>query len=400
MDQGPQKTRRRKRKAWSYVAGRKGRNRVRVFERPGYGLVIDYRDEQGKRIRESLKHSDRARAEAQADEIAAKLRRGEQVKRPSYTLFDITKRYLAEETPRKGAGSQKHDRRAIPLLLRCFGVGRLPETLTVRDWNAYIVRRSSGDLRAPKAKRRDVRARVVEQDLNLCRAIFNWACKAQMMAFDPFRGLKVQGETSPQRAQLTSGQYEAVRLAAASISPRLECFVVLAWHTGHRGKSIRHLRWGDVDLERETVLWRAEADKIGYEHRNPLHPAAVAILKRERAREGILNPDAWIFPSGRDARKQLSGDAVANLWKRLASLAAIPSGRRYGWHSMRRSFANRHRRAPLRDLKDLGGWKSTRTVIDVYLGPDEEAQREVLVSEGQQSQQEAQVPATGGTAHG
>jgi hypothetical protein len=42
--------------AWSYIAGEKGRNRVRVYERSSYGIWIDYRTEDGARVRHSLGH--------------------------------------------------------------------------------------------------------------------------------------------------------------------------------------------------------------------------------------------------------------------------------------------------------------------------------------------------------
>lgn len=69
---------------------------------------------------------------------------------------------------------------------------------------------------------------------------------------------------------------------------------------------------------------------------------------------------------------------MQRLWQRLARAANLPAGERYGWHSFRRAFANRYRRAPLRDLQDLGGWKSSATLMKVYLRSDEDAQREVL----------------------
>jgi hypothetical protein len=62
----------------------------------------------------------------------------------------------------------------------------------------------------------------------------------------------------------------------------------------------------------------------------------------------------------------------------VGDAAGIPSGKRYGWHSFRRAFANALRDVPLRELKDLGGWKSERTVVAVYLRPDEQAQRTAL----------------------
>jgi hypothetical protein len=63
---------------------------------------------------------------------------------------------------------------------------------------------------------------------------------------------------------------------------------------------------------------------------------------------------------------------AAKLFRNLGDKAAIPRGRRYGWHSFRRAFANTLRDVPLRDLKDEGGWKSERTVVEVYLQPDQE----------------------------
>jgi hypothetical protein len=42
------------------------------------------------------------------------------------------------------------------------------------------------------------------------------------------------------------------------------------------------------------------------------------------------------------------------------------------------AFANALRDVPMRELKDLGGWKTERTLITVYLQPDEQAQRTAL----------------------
>ena len=57
----------------TYSAGEWGRNRVRVFPDPKTGLLqIEWR-ENGRRLSQSLKHRDWARAKRQADEVAAGL---------------------------------------------------------------------------------------------------------------------------------------------------------------------------------------------------------------------------------------------------------------------------------------------------------------------------------------
>lgn len=371
--------------AWSYIAGEKGANRVRAYERADRGgaLWIDYRDEDGTRHRLPLGVEDREQAKTKADEIAARFRRDGTRRPAELTLAGLIEIYEREVTPGKGAHAQVQDRRAFELFLQFFGRGRKPATLSRRDWDAYIAARRSGRLKPPKARSGGVRDCMIAHDLVLLNAVLNWAVQAgdgrgsYLLERNPLKGLPLPREASPHRAILTPEQYERVRTAAAKSSARLECFVVLAWLTGHRAGSIRHLRWSDVDLEKGRIHWRGESDKIGLDHWNPLLPEAVAILKRERIREPAIG-DAWIFPSAKEASRPRSAYAVTNQWLRLAAAAGIPIGERYGWHSFRRAFANRLRRAPLRDLQDLGGWKTSATLLNVYLRADEGAQREAL----------------------
>ncbi|HKO16725.1 MAG TPA: site-specific integrase [Gemmatimonadaceae bacterium] len=385
---------RRQQKVWSFIAGEKGANRVRVYARGDRGGIwVDYRDDQGKRHREPLGELTPDQAKQRAEAIAAKFRREGPRQPTRATLSALIDMYEGEVTPTKVDTVQAHDRRAFELFRRAFGPDRRPETLSRRDWDSYISARRSGRLRPPGTKRKGVRDRVIEQDLNLLNALLNWATQAgdgrggYLLERNPLKGLPVPKEESPKRALLTPEQFAKVRTVAAAMSSRLECFAVLAWYTGHRAASIRQLRWSDVDLENARIHWRGEADKIGLDHWNPLHPEAVAALKAEQGRAAAIG-DAWVFPAARDARTPLSRNAVCNLWKRIAAKAKLPTGERYGWHSCRRAFANRLRRVPLRDLQDLGGWKTSATLLTVYLRADEDAQREALA-------QDAPVSATG-----
>ena len=380
---------------WSYIAGEKGKNRIRVFAWPAKdnSLWIDYR-ENGKRIKKTLGHADQDRATRQADEIAARL--SPQNARPAAgsvltlrTLFDI---YEREVTPQKRSCSARgHDRRTLPMFVTCFGGDRRPDSLNVRDWQTFIRRRLSGEL-APSYKRdakgkvvlRPVRARIVEQDLKLLLAVLNWAERARddgsgyLVDRNPLRGLKVPKEESPRRPMFTPEQCSALHRAAQGHSPTAQRFVLLAWYTGHRSAAIRQLRWSDIDLDAGTIRWRAEVDKIGYEHRNPMHADLTEFLRLARSRERAIG-DAWVFPNPSDRSKPMSREqAVQHLWPALRDAAGIPRGERYGWHSFRRAFANALRDVPLRELKDLGGWKNQGTVVAVYLRPDESAQRQAL----------------------
>ena len=133
--------------------------------------------------------------------------------------------------------------------------------------------------------------------------------------------------------------------------PRVLLFGVLAWYTGHRSKSIRFLRWSDLDLEAGTVVWRGANDKLGYEHKNPLHPDAVAALKRERARVSAIG-DAFLFPSQKFAGKPAPTWQVTRWWGEFSRPVDFGNEKGWGWHSMRRAFANTLRNVPLRDLSE------------------------------------------------
>ncbi|HEY9228799.1 MAG TPA: tyrosine-type recombinase/integrase [Gemmatimonadaceae bacterium] len=173
---------------------------------------------------------------------------------------------------------------------------------------------------------------------------------------------------------MTAEPFADVRVKAAALSASAELFVDLLWFTGHRAASVRQLLWSDVDVIAQTVLWRKEIDKIGYEHRNPLHADVIPLLEQGKA-VAELTGERFLFPSGFLKDEPMTRQEAAKLWRTIADAAGIEVGSRIGTHAFRRSFANRLRDVPMRELKDLGGRKTEKTVIGTYLQPDEDAQR-------------------------
>lgn len=370
----------------SYITGEKGRNRVRLYAHPRDGtMMLEFRDEKSAKRRVSLRHADFARGKEAADTLAVELRKGEAPRKREMTLQALFDNYKREVTPRKKSQSARgHDKRTLPLFLRAFGADRKPATLNRRDWDSFIDRRRRGELAHRDRKGMLVRARIVEQDLKLLLAVFNWAERSRdettgeyLLDRNPLRGLKIPKEESPRRPQISAEQFKTLQLVGAEVSQRAECFVCVAWYTGHRAGAIRQLRWSDIDLRTDTIRWRADSDKIGYEHRTPLHPTLAALLRTEQERTGG-DGETPVFPSQHDACRPMTREDASDLWSALAGRAEIPQGERYGWHSFRRAFANQLRNVPLKELQTLGGWKNERTVIQVYLQPDEGAQRRAL----------------------
>jgi len=380
-------------KGWSYIAGEKGATRVRVFDRGGRGLYLEYWDRPAgprgprQRVRQALGHTDRERAKEQAEALALAFRRQEGAPRAPITLGALFASYLTEVTPEKERTSRQHDARCAEMFCRYFGAERRPLTLSRREWDRFIADRRAGRV-APKGVElgKPVGARIIAYDLLTLRAVLNWATVAGdgeggvLLERNPLKDLPLPRTESPARKVLTAEQYQALRVAACRFrNPRVLAFLVLAHETGHRAASIRQLRWSDVDLDRKTVRWRAEADKLGYEHTTPLTGEAVAALVAYQRHTQAIG-DVWVFPSERGGAGPLTKDGASHLWKRLAAKAGLPAGQRYGWHSCRRKFATELKQTNLKDLCALGGWKATQTLLTCYVAPDQATQREALAT--------------------
>lgn len=376
-------------KRFSYSCGERGRNRVRVFEHAENDgrLMLEFFEPSncGKRPtpkRIALGHRDTERAKVQAEELALKLRQAESEKSSGpvtlATLFDI---YVSEVTPTKGVQKQMHDKLCVQLFLKAFG-NRPAATLSRREWDRFIRDRRSGTLRPTSVKRRRmVRDRVIAYDLRFLLAVLNWATVSSdgrgsaLLERNPLKGLPMPREESPRRPMVSEDEYEQLMRVADRVHRSFGLALILARETGHRIGAIRHLRWSDVDLTKRVVRWRGENDKIGFEHVTPLTPSAVAALEGERqARPAIAG--AWIFA---DASGQVYDRFhFTDWWQRAITAAELPPVERRGWHSLRRRFATDLKAIPLKDLCQLGGWKSATTVLTCYQQADEATMRTAL----------------------
>ena len=374
-----------KRKRRSYGAGEWGRNRVRVFPDPKTGIYqIEWR-ENGRRLTRSLKHRDWRRAKRQADEFAAGVAtlqpNGEADAEPEPLtlgrLFDI---YGEEVTPTKGERARQHDRAATRMFLKFFGRDRKPSTLSQRDWDRFIRARRAGRV-GPSGK--PVSNRTVEHDLKFLIAVLNWAAKSRdeqghlLLDSNPLRGLKPPRERNPTRVVLSDEAYEALLQVSRQVGWRFRAALVLAHETGHRIGAIRQLLWSDIDFEDRTILWRAEHEKSGYEHRTPLTVEAItALVEAQRRNPGT--GDGPVLPAPTDASRCVGRSLVGCWWKKAQKLAGLEPKRGRGWHSLRRKFATDLMDLPLKVLCELGGWKEAQTVMRCYQEADTGQLRKAL----------------------
>ncbi|MGE0440840.1 MAG: tyrosine-type recombinase/integrase [Gemmatimonadales bacterium] len=368
-------------KRWSYSTGERGRNRVRVFEHPVTGLLFLEHYAEDRRQRIALGHRDRERAKAKAEEVSVGLRNEEFVSRAPATLQTLFDIYVREVTPQKSGSSQSHDRRAVALFLECWGSSKIVGDLTRREWDGFIQwRRQRGDRRpGKKSKGRPIGNRVIIQNLKFLQAVLNWAVYAgdgtgrYLLEKNPFKGMPYPKEGPVSRPVLPHDHYTAMRDAAKELGAEYELAIVLAHETGHRIGSILRVRWSDIDLDRSMVRWRGENDKVGHEHSTPLTSTAADALRAYRKLQARIG-DGWVFPSPEAPEVPVSRHLARTWWRRLQDRAGVPKRPGLGWHSLRRKFATELRQAPLRDLVDLGGWKSAQVVTRCYQGADHESQ--------------------------
>ena len=376
-----------KRSRRSYGAGEWGRNRVRVFPDPKTGLFqVEWR-ENGRRLTRSLGHRDWARAKRQADEFAAGFAapdlNGKAEAEPEpltlEMLFDI---YGEEVTPSKRRKSWQRDRAAMAMFLGFFGRDRRPETLSQRDWDRFIRERRAGTV-GPSGK--PVGNRMIEADLTFLMAVLNWAVRSRdeegrlLLDRNPLKGLRKPVEKNPTRVVLTEAEYQALLGISLRLDWRFHVALVLAHETGHRIGAIRNLLWSDVDLDGETIRWRAQHEKTGYEHATPLTEEALAALEEARAMSDGIG-DGPVLPATRNPSECVGFPQTRFWWKRAERLAGLEPKRGRGWHSLRRKFANDLMDLPLKVLCELGGWKAAKTVLRCYQQPDEAQLRQAIRS--------------------
>src|SRR6185312_551880 len=94
----------------SYLAGEKGRNRVRLYPHPASGMLyLEWKEDVAK-MRRSLAHADWTVGKIEADAWASELARGiRTVKAKAVTLGELFDIYEREVTAEKAERSREHD---------------------------------------------------------------------------------------------------------------------------------------------------------------------------------------------------------------------------------------------------------------------------------------------------
>lgn len=281
------------------------------------------------------------------------------------------------------------------VLLAFFGTDCDVRGLTEQDQIAFTQKRLAGGIRLSEKKATGaVRTRSVQAGVDLFHTMLRWATTvrvsrgARLLDKNPLDGGRRPRRENPrrpvaswQRFERTAAIVELTLEAKKDVERgkwmQLEMALVIVEATGRRLGSVRQLQWTDFDFERDTVRWRAEADKKGKEWVIPLTPALRDELKTFRVKLGGAF-GGLLFPSPFDPATPLRRDVLDHWLLAAEKKAELPKLDGGLWHPYRRAWATSRKHLPTVDVAAAGGWSDVGTLLRCYQRPDDETMLQVM----------------------
>jgi integrase len=193
-----------------------------------------------------------------------------------------------------------------------------------------------------------------------------WAARNGLIQRDPIACVELEKDLARRETIHTAESIAAIERHA---DRTMWALFMVALTGGLRKREMRHLRWGDVDLETGIVKVRAENAKGGQSR------FAMICRKTVKAIEGLRSEyedkgikSQWIFPAARDSSKAVSCQTMQWRWATLRTFAGIKGPDGDVWlHDARRSFATYATgELSLPDVLTLGGWKTPAVFFEHY----------------------------------
>ena len=197
------------------------------------------------------------------------------------------------------------------------------------------------DRKLPAIGRRDVIALLDEivargapihanRVLALCSTIFNFAIGRDLTEHNPAHKVPRPALERSRERRLSDDEVRRLWLALEPEPLKIQAVYKLALLTAARRSEILGLAWSELDLERGWWTLPAGRAKSGEEHRIPLSPTAVSLLRQ--LEDG--HKSAFVFPGGR------LGRPVANPQKWIARIRQRAALEDFRFHDLRRTAAS------------------------------------------------------------
>src|SRR3989441_4612980 len=311
------------RKCWSKSIGERG-TRVRLYEDRTGGPLFRAVYVKGREVRKSLGHRDKELAIRQAYELLHSLLANEQaLDQETLTVGMTSQLYL--ESPQhlsKKPRTQLADRRNLERVVAFLGPTRDVATLSESDVRRFTMARRQGDPNLKYvAPGKPVRDRTIELDLVMLMTALNWAARERtstgrrLLKENPLMGIRLPKEKNPERPVMSHDVYLKLLEVAPRVHPMLPLTLIVAEGTGRRISAWRNLVWDDVNFEAQTIHWRAEHDKKGYEQVVVMSDSVREALAGQQKAQAAIGKAAG-YPSPKDPTKI----GRAHVWNPVTSL--------------------------------------------------------------------------------
>lgn len=293
----------------------------------------------GRRVRESTRTSDRAKAEALEAALHDRVWREVQLGQIVRTWAQAAERWKTETASKRSADKDAR-------MLRWFGEVKEFADLELADITPDVIAAARAKLREGLSEN------TVNKYLALVRSILRkahheWGWLAALPKVPMYR------IRPPDPRWLTRPQFA---LLVAELPEHTADMARIAVMTGLRRSNITGLTWDRVDLKRRTAFIPATLAKGAAGISVPLSPEAVTVLKRWQGRHPT---HVFCYTADREDAKPAPVTQVATAaWRKAVKRAGIGEGFRF--HDLRHTWASWQVQSetPLSILKELGGWAS------------------------------------------
>jgi integrase len=253
------------------------------------------------------------------------------VARKAETFAELAREYIERHASKKRSG--REDIRILNGSPHTKKTGKKPHEPLVTRW---------GNLKVKEIKRRDVRDLLDEivacgapimanRTLALVRKMFNFAIEREWLEANPCQMVKRPAPDRQRQRVLNEDEVRAVWKALDEEHPIIAALFRIRLLTAQRGSEVHGASWDEMDPTTGWWTIPGERSKNGLDHRVPLSPQALRILKDLR---NITGKSKWVFPSTRKTGPHINHaqKAIERVGKR--------SGVEFRGHDLRRTAAS------------------------------------------------------------
>ena len=294
---------------------------------------IDW-EEKGKRKRERIGHS-KAAAELRLAEIRRAITEERYIDRDlgsRMTLEELINWYLKlpEVQSKK---SFKRDVQLLTSVQRLIGGQILIKDLNVGIMDGYATRRVKED--SPTKKAEKITPATVNKERMQLNTALNRAVNHGKLDQNSLSGkMKKLNEDNVRERVLSEDEFE---ILLENLQSPLKELTIVAFHVAMRQKEILHLKWDQVDLDKNIIRLKGEDTKTGFKRRIPIHPRVLEML------QGLheCKVSKQVFLSNGKPIKIFSGN-LKRLWDLAVKKSELGD---FTFHDLRRCAINNLRLA-------------------------------------------------------